>query len=71
VILTPQVSAHSDLGDEARFAIGVENLRRYVAGRGCCRWWTWRGAIGPDSAPVALAAAGHVGSIGEFGWGSW
>jgi phosphoglycerate dehydrogenase-like enzyme len=32
VILTPHVSAQSDLGDEARFAIGVENLRRYVAG---------------------------------------
>jgi hypothetical protein len=26
------VSAQSDLGDEVRFAIGVENLRRYVAG---------------------------------------
>jgi hypothetical protein len=26
------VSAESDLGDEARFAIGIENLRRYVAG---------------------------------------
>ena len=32
VILTPHVSADSDLGDEARFAIGIENLRRYVAG---------------------------------------
>ncbi len=32
VILTPHVSANSDLGDEVRFAIGVENLRRYVAG---------------------------------------
>ena len=32
VILTPHVSARSDLGDEARFAIGIENLRRYVAG---------------------------------------
>ena len=32
VILTPHVSAGSDLGDEARMAIGVENLRRYVAG---------------------------------------
>jgi phosphoglycerate dehydrogenase-like enzyme len=32
VILTPHVSAQSDVGDEARFAIGVENLRRYVAG---------------------------------------
>ena len=32
VIITPHVSADSDLGDEARFAIGIENLRRYVAG---------------------------------------
>lgn len=32
VIITPHVSASSDLGDEARFAIGAENLRRYVAG---------------------------------------
>ena len=32
VILTPHVSANSDVGDEARFAIGIENLRRYVAG---------------------------------------
>jgi len=32
VIITPHVSAESDLGDEARFAIGIENLRRYVAG---------------------------------------
>ncbi len=32
VILTPHVSAQSDLGDAARFAIGIENLRRYVAG---------------------------------------
>jgi phosphoglycerate dehydrogenase-like enzyme len=32
VIITPHVSADSDLGDEVRFAIGVENLRRYVAG---------------------------------------
>jgi phosphoglycerate dehydrogenase-like enzyme len=32
VILTPHVSASSDLGDDARFAIAAENLRRYVAG---------------------------------------
>jgi phosphoglycerate dehydrogenase-like enzyme len=32
VIITPHVSAESDLGNEARFAIGIENLRRYVAG---------------------------------------
>jgi phosphoglycerate dehydrogenase-like enzyme len=32
VIITPHVSANSDVGDEARFAIGIENLRRYVAG---------------------------------------
>jgi phosphoglycerate dehydrogenase-like enzyme len=32
VILTPHISAGSDLGDELRFAIGIENLRRYVAG---------------------------------------
>ncbi len=32
VILTPHVSAASDLGDAARFAIARENLRRYVAG---------------------------------------
>ena len=32
VILTPHVSTDSDLGDEARFAIVIENLRRYVAG---------------------------------------
>lgn len=32
VILTPHVSADSDLGNEARQAIGIENLRRYVAG---------------------------------------
>lgn len=32
VILTPHVSARSDLGNEARFLIAIENLRRYVAG---------------------------------------
>ena len=32
VIITPHVSARSDLGNEARFAIVQENLRRYVAG---------------------------------------
>ena len=32
VILTPHVSARSDLGDAARFAVARENLRRYVAG---------------------------------------
>jgi phosphoglycerate dehydrogenase-like enzyme len=32
VIITPHVSADSDLGEEARFAILRENLRRYVAG---------------------------------------
>jgi phosphoglycerate dehydrogenase-like enzyme len=32
VILTPHVSAASDLGNSARFAIAAENLRRYVAG---------------------------------------
>jgi phosphoglycerate dehydrogenase-like enzyme len=32
VILTPHISAGSDMGDEVRFAIGIENLRRYVAG---------------------------------------
>ena len=32
VILTPHVSARSDLGNEARFVIATENLRRYVAG---------------------------------------
>jgi phosphoglycerate dehydrogenase-like enzyme len=32
VILTPHVSAQSDLGNDARLAIGIENLRRYVAG---------------------------------------
>jgi len=32
VILTPHVSASSDLGDEARILIAAENLRRYVTG---------------------------------------
>jgi phosphoglycerate dehydrogenase-like enzyme len=32
VILTPHVSARSDLGEAARFAVVRENLRRYVAG---------------------------------------
>ncbi|HET9692859.1 MAG TPA: NAD(P)-dependent oxidoreductase, partial [Steroidobacteraceae bacterium] len=32
VILTPHVSARSDMGDAARFAVVRENLRRYVAG---------------------------------------
>jgi phosphoglycerate dehydrogenase-like enzyme len=32
VILTPHVSAQSDVDDSVRFAIAVENLRRYVAG---------------------------------------
>jgi len=32
VILTPHVSAQSDVDDDARFAIVAENLRRYVAG---------------------------------------
>jgi phosphoglycerate dehydrogenase-like enzyme len=32
VIITPHVSAESDLGSTARFAIVAENLRRYVAG---------------------------------------
>jgi phosphoglycerate dehydrogenase-like enzyme len=32
VILTPHVSAVSDLGNATRFAIVQENLRRYVAG---------------------------------------
>jgi phosphoglycerate dehydrogenase-like enzyme len=32
VILTPHVSAASDLGEEARVLIAAENLRRYVAG---------------------------------------
>jgi len=32
VVITPHVSAQSDVDDEARFAIVAENLRRYVAG---------------------------------------
>jgi len=32
VIITPHVSAQSDVDDDARFAIVAENLRRYVAG---------------------------------------
>ncbi|MGB5104135.1 MAG: D-2-hydroxyacid dehydrogenase [Steroidobacteraceae bacterium] len=32
VILTPHVSTRSDLGNEARSVIVIENLRRYVAG---------------------------------------
>ncbi len=32
VIITPHVSADSDLGDSVRFAVVRENLRRYVAG---------------------------------------
>lgn len=32
VILTPHVSANSDLGNSVRLAIAVENVRRYVAG---------------------------------------
>ncbi len=32
VIITPHVSARSDVDDAARFAIVRENLRRYVAG---------------------------------------
>jgi len=32
VILTPHVSAQSDVDDGVRIAIAVENLRRYVAG---------------------------------------
>jgi phosphoglycerate dehydrogenase-like enzyme len=33
VILTPHVSAHSDLGSAALFAVARETLRRYVAGQ--------------------------------------
>ena len=32
VIITPHVSAASDLGNAARLAVAAENLRRYVAG---------------------------------------
>ncbi len=32
VIITPHISARSDLGNEARWAVARENLRRYVAG---------------------------------------
>jgi phosphoglycerate dehydrogenase-like enzyme len=32
VIITPHVSAQSDVDDDARLAIVAENLRRYVAG---------------------------------------
>ena len=32
VILTPHVSAQSDIDDNVRMAVAVENLRRYVAG---------------------------------------
>jgi phosphoglycerate dehydrogenase-like enzyme len=32
VIITPHVSAESDLGNDLRFLIAAENLRRYVAG---------------------------------------
>jgi phosphoglycerate dehydrogenase-like enzyme len=32
VLLTPHISARSDLADEARWTIAAENLRRYVAG---------------------------------------
>ena len=32
VIITPHVSARSDLGNDARWAVARENLRRYVAG---------------------------------------
>jgi phosphoglycerate dehydrogenase-like enzyme len=32
VIITPHVSARSDLGNDARWAVTRENLRRYVAG---------------------------------------
>jgi phosphoglycerate dehydrogenase-like enzyme len=32
VIITPHVSAASDLGNAARLAVARENLRRYVAG---------------------------------------
>jgi phosphoglycerate dehydrogenase-like enzyme len=32
VIITPHVSARSDLGDAARYALVRENLRRYVNG---------------------------------------
>jgi phosphoglycerate dehydrogenase-like enzyme len=33
VIITPHVSAESDLGNDLRFLIAAENLRRYVAGK--------------------------------------
>ena len=32
VILTPHVSAQSDVDDSVRMTVAVENLRRYVAG---------------------------------------
>jgi phosphoglycerate dehydrogenase-like enzyme len=32
VILTPHVSAQSDIDDSVRMTVAVENLRRYVAG---------------------------------------
>jgi phosphoglycerate dehydrogenase-like enzyme len=32
VIITPHISARSDLGAESRWAVARENLRRYVAG---------------------------------------
>ena len=32
MILTPHVSAQSDVDDSVRMAVAVENLRRYLAG---------------------------------------
>ena len=52
VIITPHVANDSDLGYEAQIKVVQENLRRYVAGEPCCRWWTSARGTEPLSRPT-------------------
>ena len=54
VILTPHVSAESDVDDGVRFAILRRTCVATWRGRRCCRWWTWRRGI--DARPVESPA---------------
>jgi len=71
VILTPQVSARSDLDDEARFAIGVENLRRYVGGEDAVGGGRGEGLLAPPRRPwhwpPPVTWAALVNSAGVLG----
>ena len=56
VIITPHMASASRAKMERVWAVMLENVRRYVAGEKCCRWWMWNEGIRTKSISASAAS---------------